>query len=86
MLRIYEDWLSLGWAYAKIGYPSLLLFLFYGGEIFSYPFKMAASTSDKRMPITTHPYKYLVMMLPQTRLLSCWSLPLIKDYFPYGTW
>ncbi len=39
---------------------------------------MAASPSDKKMPITTPSYKYLVVMLLQTRLLSRWTLHLTK--------
>jgi hypothetical protein len=39
-------------------------------------YKVAASTKDK-MPITTYPYKYhLVLRLLQTPLVSHWTLPL----------
>jgi hypothetical protein len=49
--------------------------------MFYSPYEIEASTSDKRMPITTPSYKYLVLMLLQTCLLSRWSLPLRNDQY-----
>ena len=37
------------------------------------------------MPITTPSYKYLVLMLLQTRLLSRWTLPLKKGFYFFLT-
>ncbi len=53
--------------------------------MFNASYQMAASTSDKRMPITPPSYKYLVLMLLQTSLLSRWTVPLtsIWEFFFY---